>query len=62
MFGPNLMYWFIDPKNDLNSFKFFGISKSSITFILSNKGAIPVFEILNPSHLISFRKNLHLFI
>ena len=53
-FGTNLIYWFIDPKNDPNSFKLFGIGKSFIAFVLSNEGAIPVFEILNPSHLISF--------
>ena len=31
------MYWFIDAKTNLNSFKFFGIGKSFIAFDLSNK-------------------------
>ena len=29
-FGTNLLYWFVYPKNDLNSFKFFGIGISLI--------------------------------
>ena len=51
-FGTNLMYWFIDHKNDLNSLRFFVMGKSSIASVLSNKGKIPVFEILNPNHSI----------
>ena len=58
-FGKILKYWFIDPKSDLNSLRFFGKVKSFIAFILSNQEEIPVFETLNPSHLISFWKNLH---
>ena len=48
------MYWFIEPKNDRSSFKFFGIGKSFIAFDLSKKGIIPDIEILNPNHSISF--------
>ena len=33
---------------------FFGMGKSFTAFLFSNNGEIPVFEILNPSHLISF--------
>ena len=48
------MYWFVEPKNDRSSFKFFGIGRSFIAFDLSNKGVVPDFEILNPNHSISF--------
>ena len=57
-FGTNLMYWFIDPKNDLKLFRFFGIGRSFIAFVLSNKGEILVFEILNPNHSTSFWKKI----
>ena len=53
-FGTNLMYWFVEPKNDRSSFKFFGIGKSFMAFDLSNNGVIPDLEILNPNHSISF--------
>ena len=58
-FGTNLMYWFVDPKNDLNFFKFFGFGMSLIALVLSISGAIPDFDILKPSHSIFFWKNLH---
>ena len=48
------MYRFMDPKNGFNYFHFFGTGKSFIAFDLSNKSIIPVIEILNPSHSISF--------
>ena len=37
-FGTNLIYWFMEPKNNLNSFKFIGIGKSFNAFVLWTKG------------------------
>ena len=39
-FGTNLIYWFAEPKNDLNSFRFLGIgtSTSLMALILSIRG------------------------
>ena len=52
--GTNLMYWFVNRKNDLNSFKFFGNGISLIALVLSIKVAIPNFDNLNPSHYFLF--------
>ena len=52
--GTNLIYLFLDPKNDHNSFRFLGIGRFFIAFALSKNGEIPVLETLNPNYLISF--------
>ena len=44
--GTNLVYWLVDSKNDLNSYRFFGIGMSLIALVLSISGAIPGFLVL----------------
>ena len=58
-FRTNFIYWLIEPKNDLNSDMFLGFRRLSIEFDFPTNGFTPEFDILKPSHSISFWKNAH---
>ena len=55
----NFIDWLIEPKNDLNSDIFLGFGRLFIEADFPTNGFTPEFDILNPSHSISFRKNAY---
>ena len=55
----NFIYSLIEPKNDLNSDMFLGFGRLFIESNFTTNGFNPEFDILNPSHFVSFWKNAH---
>ena len=60
-FGNNFIYWWIEPKNDLNSDIFLAFGRLFIESDCPTSGFTPEFDILNPSHSSFFWKNAHFF-